>query len=73
MNENAEVIKNRTESGRVMRRLSNCSGNMMETCLLERFAEGKAIYLLLFPLPDSRLRIYPGCVYAILRKMLYNG
>ena len=50
MNENAEVIKNRTESGRVMRRLSNCSGNMMETCLLERFAEGKAIYLLLFPL-----------------------
>lgn len=48
-------------------------GNMIETWLPERFAEGTVIYSLSFPLPDSQLRVYPDCIYAILPKMLYNG
>lgn len=47
--------------------------NMIHTWLLERFAEGRAIYLLSFPLLDSQLRVYPDCIYAILLKMLYNS
>lgn len=48
---------------------------MIQTGLLERFAEGKVIYLFSFPLPDSQLRVYLAMdsVYIILPKMLYNG
>lgn len=49
--------------------------NVMQTWLLERFAEGKSICLFSFPLPDSQLRTYldTDSVYVILPKMLYNG